>query len=79
MGLVVTVTYARSMGCLYCNSNHMKSPSPDVFDKLLFLHTSSFSPKFVSSSHHQTNTHHVGVLNPPNQINLKWLLNPGQD
>ena len=54
-------------------------PFPDVFNKLIFLYASSFSPKSVSSSHHQTNTHHVGVLNLPNQISLKWILNPGQD
>ena len=74
MGLGVTVTYACSVDCLSCNLNHLKLPFPDVFDKLLSLYTSSFSPKSVSSSHHQTNTHHVGVLNPPNQISLKWIL-----
>ena len=31
-----------------------------------------------TSSHHRTNTHHVRVLNSPNQINSKWISNPGQ-
>ena len=48
--------------CLFCTSNRMKSPIPDVFDELLFLYASSFSPKSVSSSHYRTNTHRVGVL-----------------
>ena len=63
---------------LFCNSNFMKSLFPDTFDKLLFLYAPSFSPKSVSSSHHQTNTHHVRVLNLPNQVSSKWILNPGQ-
>ena len=71
MGLWVTVTYACSVDCLSCNLNHMKLPFPDVFDKLLSLYTSSFPPKSVSSSHNQTNTHHVRVLNLLNQISLK--------
>ena len=48
--------------CLFCNSNCMKLPFPDVFDELLFLYASLFSPKFVSSSHYRTNTHLVAVL-----------------
>ena len=69
--------------CLFCNSNRMKFPFPDVFpdvfDELLFLYASSFSPESVSSSHHRTNTHNVGVLNSPNQISSKRILNAGQD
>ena len=52
----------------------MKLPFPDVFDELLFLYAFSFSLKSVSSSHHRTNTHNVGVLNSPNQISSKWIL-----
>ena len=48
--------------CLFCNSYRMKSSFPDVFDELFFYAFSS-SPKSVSSSYHQTNTHHVGVSN----------------
>ena len=67
--------------CLFCNLNNLKSPFPGIFDEFLFVCPSSLplSSKSVSSSHHQTNTHHVGVLNSPNQISLKSILNPGQD
>ena len=65
--------------CLFCNSNCMKSPFLDVFDELLFLYASLFSPKCVSLSHYRTNTHRVGVLNSPNQISSNWILNRGQD
>ena len=51
----------------------------DVFNELLFLYVSSFSPKSVSSSHHWTNTDNAGVLNSPNQISSKPVSNPGQD
>ena len=45
---------------------------------LIFLCAFSFSPKSVSS-HHRTNTDHVGVLNSLNQISSKWMLNSGQN
>ena len=64
---------------LFCNSNYVKLLFPNVFDELLSLYVPSFSSKFVSSSHHRTNTYHVGVLNLQNQINSKRILNPGQD
>ena len=63
----VTVTYARSVG-------FVKSSFPDVFDEL-FFYASLFSPKSVSSSYHQTNTYHAGVLDSPNQISSKWTFN----
>ena len=60
--------------CLFCNSYRMEPSFTDVFDEL------SFSTKScVPSSYHQTNSHHVGVLNLPNQISSKWILNLGQD
>ena len=65
--------------CLFYNSNHMKLPLPDVFDKLIFLYAFSFSQKSVSSSHHRRNTPQVGVLNSLNQISSKWMLNPEQN
>ena len=64
---------------LLCNLNRVKSPFSDVFDELYFLYDSLFSPKSVSSSHHRTNTHHVGVLTLPNKVSSEWILNPGQD
>ena len=36
---------------LICILNHMKSPFPEVFDEIIFLYSSLFSPKSVSSSH----------------------------
>ena len=65
-----------SYGCgsqqaLFFNLNHTKLSLPDVFDELIFLNAFSFLPKSVSSSHHRTNTHLVGVLKSPNQINSK--------
>lgn len=64
--------------CLFCNCNSMKLPFPDVFDELLFLYASPFSPKSFSS-YEQTSTHHVGVLNLPNQVSSKWIPNSGQN
>ena len=52
--------------CLFCNSSHLKSPFPDIFDELLFICASLFSPKSVSLSHHRTR-----VLKFLNQISLK--------
>ena len=36
MGLGVTVTYACSVDCLFCNSNHMKSLSYEIFSWCLW-------------------------------------------
>ena len=52
-----------NLRALFCSSNGMKLPFPDVFDELLFLYTSSFLSKSVSSSHHRTNTHNVAKSN----------------
>ena len=42
--------------CLFCNSNSMKPSFLGVFDELLLLYASSFSPTSVSSSHY---CHHL--------------------
>ena len=64
--------------CLFCTLNCMKTPFSDAFLELLFLYASSILPKFVLYCHH-TNTHQLGVLNSPNQISSKWILNSKQD
>ena len=61
--------------CLFYHSYHMRLSFPDLFDEF-FFYASSFSPKSVPSSHHWTNTHHVGVLNSLNHISWMYTLNP---
>ena len=79
-GFGVTVTYACSVGFVYCAIRIIQSRPFLISLRNFFFY---MLPHFHQNlSHHfiiEQIIHHVGVLNLPNQISLKSIFNPGQD